>query len=50
MTCPYPVLWPLAPSVTSVSNDKDENEIKPGAVHISLGIYLRAEETPENVS
>ena len=40
---------PLAPSitsVTSVANDKDDNEMFPGAVHISLGICLTAKVTP----
>ena len=44
---------PLAPSVasvTSVANDKGENEIILGAVHRSLGICLSVEETPENLS
>ena len=38
---------PLAPSVTSVmsvANDKGDNEMIPGAVHRSPGIYLTAEE------
>ena len=40
---------PLAPSVdsvTSVANDKSDNEIILGAVHRSPGICLAAEETP----
>ena len=40
---------PLAPSVasvTSVANDKGDNEITPGAVYRSPGIYLTAEENP----
>ena len=40
---------PLAPSVasvTSVGNDKGDNETILGAVHISPGIYLTAEENP----
>ena len=40
---------PLAPSVTfvtSVANDKGDNEMMPGAVHRSPGIYLSAEENP----
>ena len=40
---------PLAPSVasvTSVANDKGDNEIILGAVHRSPGICLTAEETP----
>ena len=35
---------PLAPSVTSVANDKCDNEMIPGAVHRSPGICLKAEE------
>ena len=44
---------PLAPSVasvTSVANDKGDNEMILGNVHRSPGICLIAEETPENVS
>ena len=37
---------PLAPSVKSVSNDKGDNEMIPEAVHISPGIYRKAEENP----
>ena len=40
---------PLAPSimsVTSVANDKGDNEIILGAVHRSPGIWLTAEENP----
>ena len=40
---------PLAPSVssvTSVANDKGDNEMIPGAVHRSPGICLMAEENP----
>ena len=40
---------PLAPSVTSVTsvaNDKGDNEMIPGTVHGSRGICLRAEENP----
>ena len=37
---------PLAPSVMSVTNDKGDNEMIPGAVHRSPAIYLRAEENP----
>ena len=40
---------PLAPnvaSVTSVANDKGDNEMIPGAVHRSSGICLTAEENP----
>ena len=35
---------PLAPSVTSVANDKDDNEMILGAVDRSPGICLTAEE------
>ena len=38
---------PLAPNVTSVAsvaNDKGDNEIIPGAVHRSPGIYLTVKE------
>ena len=44
-----PRQWPLALSiisVTSVANDKDDNEMILGAVDISPGICLTAEETP----
>ena len=44
-----PSLRPLAPSVmlvTSVANDKDDNEMILGAVHRSPGICLTAEENP----
>ena len=37
---------PIAPSVTSVANDKGDNEMVPGAVHRSLSICLTAEENP----
>ena len=37
---------PLTPSVASVAKDKDDNEMIPGAVHRSPGIYLSAEENP----
>ena len=40
---------PLAPSVasvTSVANDKGDNEMIPVAVHRSPGIYFTAEENP----
>ena len=40
---------PLAPSVasfTSVANDKDDNEMIPGAVHRSHGVCLTAKENP----
>ena len=33
-------------SVTSVANDKSDNEMILGAVHRSPGIYLTAEENP----
>ena len=33
-------------SVTSVANDKDDDEMIPGAVHKSPGICLTAEENP----
>ena len=42
-------LAPLAPSVasiTSVANDKGDNEMILGTVNRSLGIYLPAEENP----
>ena len=35
---------PFVPSVTSVANDKDDNEIIPEAFHRSPGIRLTAEE------
>ena len=44
---------PLAPSVasvTSVGNDKGDNEIMLGAVCRFRGICLTAEKTPENLS
>ena len=37
---------PLAPSITSVANDKGDNEMIPVVVHISPGICLTAEENP----
>ena len=37
---------PLAPSVTSVANNKCDNEMILGAVHRSSGIFLTAEENP----
>ena len=37
---------PLAPSVTSVANDKSDNEMILGAVHRSPGICLTAENNP----
>ena len=42
---------PLAPritSVTSVANDKGDNEMIPGAVHRSPGICFKVEENPGN--
>ena len=33
-------------SITSVPNDKGDNEMIPGAVHRSPGIYHTAEENP----
>ena len=33
-----------------LANDKDENEIIPGAVPRSPGIYLTADENPDNTS
>ena len=39
-------LAPSATSVTSVTNDKGDNKMILGAVHISPGIWLTAEETP----
>jgi hypothetical protein len=52
---PAPVRVPgqrsLAPNVTSdtsVANDKGDNEMMPGAVHRSPGIYLTAKENPGN--
>ena len=42
-----PIQRPLAPSVTSVVNDKGDNESIPGAVHRSPGICLTAEENPK---
>ena len=44
---------PLAPSVasvTSVANDKGDNEMILGAVHRSPGIRLTAEENPQKTS
>ena len=45
----FPSQRPLAPSVasvTSVANDKGDNEIILGAVHRSPGICLTTEENP----
>ena len=42
--------WPLAPSVrsvTSVANDRGDNEMILGAVNRSPGIYLTTEEIPK---
>ena len=44
---------PLAPSVasvTSVANEKYDNEMILGAVHRSPGISLQLRKTPENLS
>ena len=40
------MIAPSVASVTSVANDKDDNEIIPGTVHKYLGICLKAEENP----
>ena len=48
-----PNQWSLVPcaiSVTTVGKDKGDSEVKAGAVHRPLSIYLMAEETPENLS
>ena len=45
-----PSQMPLAPSVTSVANDKGDNKIILGAVHRSPGIFLQSRKTPENLS
>ena len=37
----------ISPSVTSVTNYKGDNEMIPGAVHISPSIYLISEENRE---
>ena len=39
-------LAPSVTSVTSVANDKDDNEMIMGTVHRSRGICLTAEENP----
>ena len=39
-------LAPIATSVTSVANDKGDNEMTLGAVYRSPGICLTAEENP----
>ena len=36
----------LSPSVTSVTNNKADNEMIPGVVHRFRGIFLKAEENP----
>ena len=51
MAVPAAPVWvpsqrPLAPSVTSVDNDKGDNEMIREAAHRSPGIYLTAEENP----
>ena len=45
-TVRVPSQRPLAPSVTSVANDKGDNEMILGAVHRSPGICHTAEENP----
>ena len=45
-----PIQRPLAPRVTSVANDKDDNEMIPRAVHRSPGIYLMVRKAPGNRS
>ena len=40
---------PLATSVTSVANDKGDNEMILGTVHRSPGICLTAEENPRKL-
>ena len=37
---------PLAPSVTSITNDKGDNEMVPGTVHRSPDVCLTAEKNP----
>jgi hypothetical protein len=37
---------PFAPSVSSVTNDKGDDETISGTVHRSSGLYLTAEENP----
>ena len=39
-------LAPIVASLTSVANDKGDNEMILGAVHRSPGIWLTAEENP----
>ena len=41
---------PLAPSVTSVANDKGDNEMIPGMCTDPLEFALQLSKTPENVS
>jgi hypothetical protein len=36
----------LAQASHLLANDKGDNEVKPGAVHRSTGIYFMAEENP----
>ena len=43
------VLAPSVASVTSVANDKGDNEMILGAVHKSPGICLTAEENPRKL-
>ena len=43
-------LTPSVASVTSVVNDKGDNEMILGTVHRSPGIYLAAEENPQKTS
>jgi hypothetical protein len=43
---PVPSQRPLAPSVTSVANDKGDNEMIPGAVHRSPKVCLTVEGNP----
>jgi hypothetical protein len=45
-----PSQWPVVPSITSVTTDKDDNEMIPEIVHRSPGIYLAAEKNPEKLS
>ena len=40
-------LAPSVTSVTSVANDKDDNEMMPGAVHRSPAFTLQLRKTPE---
>ena len=43
-TVQFPSQRSLAPSVTSVANDKGDNEMIPGAIHKYPGICLKAQE------